>query len=68
MKKALKRITLGRETVRHLTQPVLEHVAGGRINLTAQTACDCPTVGECGPNTLQPSATNTSCTSAATHC
>lgn len=62
MKKDRKRIALGRETVRNLTQASLEHVAGGRINLSRQTQCDCPTLGGCGPNTLTVSAADTSCT------
>ena len=61
-RKDRKRIALSRETVRHLGVDVLGGVAGGRINLSRQTQCDCPTLGGCGPNTVTVSAANTSCT------
>ena len=62
MKKDRKRIALGRETVRHLTQGALQGVAGGAINLSRHSQCDCPTFGGCGPDTLTISAVGTTCT------
>jgi hypothetical protein len=57
-----KRIVLGRETVRHLTPAALQGIAGGAINLSRHSQCDCPTVGGCGPDTLTISAVGTACT------
>ena len=60
MNKHRKRIALGRETVRHLTQTSLQDIAGGRINESRLTECECPTALGCGPGTG--SLVNTACT------
>ena len=49
MKKDRKRIALGRETVRHLTQASLQNIAGGRKNESRLTECECPTATGCNP-------------------
>jgi hypothetical protein len=64
MKKDRKRIALSRETVRHLNGEALRGIAGGRINESRNTECECPTVLGCDPNTttLTASRVNTACT------
>jgi hypothetical protein len=37
-----KKLVLNRATVRHLTTGQLKGVAGGRINESIMTRCDCP--------------------------
>jgi hypothetical protein len=62
MKKDRKRIALGRETLRHLTQASLQDIAGGRINESRLTVCGCATANGCPGDTLTVSAVGTACT------
>ena len=55
-----KKLVLHKETVRHLTSAELTGVAGGRINLSRVTQCECPTF-LCG-DPMPASRVNTACT------
>jgi hypothetical protein len=73
MKKYAKKLSLNRETLRHLQSGEVMKVAGASVNCTSvvcveYSECECPSVGSCGTECYSPTQCFWGCSISAETC